>query len=254
MQTQYIVCLLLSVVLCAHPVYADEEAQEKGEEKTEEKGPWGQSGLSSPELGNLLRDIHVKYGPDTVSLLGSLLNATIYSGSVLTASVRVNDPEEREHKKFLVFRVETGIIFNTQTHNQSSRLTLLWAKILDKAFTQHDRLEVPADGVMIDMLYFQKSYPETDGIEKHVDEPGTVEEVKFYFPAEPLQAFLRKELPAPALLARSAIVVGNAAVTLVLPGHIEEEGAPTPGPTDKKLDSVKGPESPTLLHASAPQS
>lgn len=231
--------------LLVHPGYADEKNPAEEKNLSDKKNPWEKGSLSSPELGNLLRDLHVKYGPDTVSLLGSLLNATIYSGSVLTASVRVNDPEDRENKKFLVFRVETGIIFNTRTHNQSSRLIMLWTKIIDKAFAQHDTIQVPADGVMIDLLSYQKSYPESDDISQHVDEPGTIEEVKFYFPAEPLQAFLRKELPAPVLLARSAILVGNAAVTLVLPGHIEEEG---------KLDSAQRPvvpPPPTSPHAPA---
>ncbi|MGH7964015.1 MAG: hypothetical protein ACRERD_19705 [Candidatus Binatia bacterium] len=199
---------------------------------TDEKAPWAR-GLDSPELGKLLQELNQQYGPDAVALLGSLLNATIYSGSVLTATVRVHGTEMRQDGNFLIFRVETGIIFNSRTHNKTSRLTTLWAKILEKAFAQMTTMKVPADGVMVDLLYYQKSYPETDELHKHVDEPGTIEEAKFYFPVESLRAFLNQELPAPALLARTAVLVDNTPAPLILPGVAVEEAKQVSTRTEK---------------------
>lgn len=203
-------CLILLLLLATQKVHATED------------DPWA-SGLNSPELRNLLQELNQQYGADTVALLGSLLSATIYSGSVLTASVRVHGMEMRENGNFLIFRVETGMIFNSRTHNKTSRLTTLWAKILDKALSQLTTMKIPADGVMVDLLYYQKSYPETDDLYKHVDEPGTIEEAKFYFPIESLRAFLNQELPAPGLLSRAVVLVDNTPAPLILPGVAMEE-------------------------------
>jgi hypothetical protein len=181
--------------------------------------PWS-GGFSSPELVQLLRDLNLRYGPDTVSLVGSLLNAAVHSGSVLTATIRVEGNEARDGADFLVFRVETGIIFNTRTLNQTGQLTVLWDKVLYAALSKFESLELPADGVMIDLFYYKKSFPETDPLYEHVDEPGVLEEVKFYFPGKPLAAFLRKKLAAQTLLSQSVILIADTPVQLILPGVV----------------------------------
>src|SRR5262249_17894479 len=94
--------------------------------------PWG-GGTPPAELFKLLQDLDRQYGPDTVTLVSWLLDAATRSGSVLTASVQVSGNESREDVKFLVFQVDTGIIFNTQTVDQNGRLAVLWDKILAKA-------------------------------------------------------------------------------------------------------------------------
>ena len=169
-------------------------------------------GSLPPEVLKLLQDLNQQYGPDTVMLVGWLLDAATHSGAVLTASVRVNGNEARQDGTFLVFQVETGLIFNTRVLDQSGRLTMLWDKILVKAFVHLDTLQIPADGVMIDLLYHNKAFAETDDLSEHVDEPGPLEEAKFYFRGDPLRAFLSKELSPQALLARTQVFVNDAAV------------------------------------------
>jgi len=165
----------------------------------------------------LLQDLNHQYGPDAVTLVTWLLDAAARSGSVLTASVQVNGNETREDAKFLVFQVDTGIIFNTRTVDQNGRLAVLWEKILAKAFTHLETLQVPADGVVVNLLYHYKSFPETDALSEHVDEPGPVEEAKFYFRTDPLQAYLQKELSPQTLLARSQVLINDTPATLTLP-------------------------------------
>ncbi|MBI3301220.1 MAG: hypothetical protein HYZ72_03965, partial [Deltaproteobacteria bacterium] len=186
------------------------------EARPAEDVPWG-SGSPSPELFKLLQDLNRQYGADTVTLVSWLLDATTRSGSVLTASVRVNGNETREEATFLVFQVETGLIFNTRTLDQTGRLAVLWDKILSKAFVHLDTLRVPADGVMVDLLYHSKSFAETDDLSEHVDEPGPIEEAKFYFRADPLRAFLSKALSPQALLTRTSVLVNGTPVNFILP-------------------------------------
>jgi len=186
------------------------------ETRPEEGLPWG-GGAPPAELFKLLQDLNRQYGPDTVTLVSWLLDAATRSGSVLTASVQVNGNESREDVKFLVFQVDTGIIFNTRTVDQNGRLAILWDKILAKAFTHLETLRVPADGVMVNLLYHYQSFPETDNLSEHVDEPGPIEEAKFYFRTDPLRAYLSKELSPQILLSRSQVLINNTPAILTLP-------------------------------------
>jgi hypothetical protein len=163
----------------------------------------------SPELGKLLREINQKYGPDAVALISWLNDATIRSGSVLTATVGVTGKETKANGTFMVVQVETGIIFNTQKEDQTSRLRTLWEKILADAFSRLEDMRVPTDGVRVDLLSHCKSFVVTDALTDHMDEPGPIETVKFYFSGDPLRAYLRKQLPAQALLSGSTILVNE---------------------------------------------
>ncbi len=197
----WLVLFLLVIAREAHP---------------EEGLPWG-GGAPPAELFKLLQDLDHQYGPDTVTLVSWLLDAATRSGSVLTSSVQVNGSETREDAKFLVFQVDTGIIFNTRTVDQNARLAVLWEKILAKAFTHLETLRVPADGVMVNLLYHYKSFPETDDLSEHVDEPGPIEEAKFYFRTDPLRAFLSKELSPQTLLSRSQVLINDTPIIFTLP-------------------------------------
>ena len=174
---------------------------------------WQHESARSPELGKLLRELNQKYGPDTVSLLSWLNDATIRSGSVLTATVGITGQETKANTTFLVFQVETGIIFNTQKEDQTSRLRTLWEKILVDAFRHLDNMQVPTDGIRIDLLSHCKSFAVTDALTDHVDEPGPIENVKFYFSGDQLRAYLRKQLSAQALFSRTAVLVNDVPVT-----------------------------------------
>ena len=186
---------------------------------------WQHDNARSPELGKLLRELNQLYGPDTVSLLSWLNDASIRSGSVLTSAVRVDGKETKENVTFLVFHVETGIIFNTQKVDQTGRLITLWEKILADAFSHLEDLRVPTDGVRIDLLSHCKTFAETDDLADHVDEPGQLEDVKFYFPGDSLRTYLQKQLSAQALLSHTTVFVNDVPVTFSLPDKTQKTEA-----------------------------
>jgi hypothetical protein len=170
-----------------------------------------------PEVLKFLQELKRQYGPDTVALVSWLLDAANHSGSILTTAVKVTGNETRENGSFLGFWVDTGLILNDQTTDQHGRLSVMWEKILEKSFLHMDTLQIPADGVMVNLVYHHKPFPETDDLIDHVDEPGSIEEAKFYFSGEPLRAFLKKELSSHDLLSRTHVFVDNQPVMFTLP-------------------------------------
>jgi hypothetical protein len=189
---------------------------------SDDERPWNSD--RSPELGKLLRELNQLYGPDTVSLLSWLNDASIHHRrSVLTATVRVDGKEMRENLSFLTFTVETGVIFNTQTTDQPQRLADLWQTVLAKALSHFETFAVPTDGIMIDLLSHCKEFPEQDDLANHVDDPGPVEEIKFYFPGEMLRGYLGKKLSAQELLNKTHILINGAPTTWRLPEHAADK-------------------------------
>jgi hypothetical protein len=191
---------------------------------------WQHESARSPELGKLLRELNQKYGPDTVSLLSWLNDATIRSGSVLTTTVGVTGQETKANTTFLVIQVETGIIFNTQKEDQTSRLRTLWEEILMDAFSHIEDIRMSTDGVRIDLLSHCKSFAVTDALADHIDEPGPIENVKFYFSGDPLRAYLHKQLPAQALFSRTTILVNEVPASFSPAGNAPKTEARAPHP------------------------
>ena len=180
--------------------------------------PWNPD--RSPELGKLLRELNQLYGADTVSLLSWLNDASIrHKRSVLTATVRVDGKENRDNLSFLIFKVETGVIFNTQKDDQVGRLIDLWEQVLAKAFSHFETFTVPTDGIMIDLLSYCKAIAEKDALADHVDEPGVLEEVKFYFPTALLRAYLEKKISGQTLLQGAVVIVNGTVTPIVFPGE-----------------------------------
>ncbi len=187
--------------------------------------PWNPD--RSPELGKLLRELNQLYGPDTVSLLSWLNDASIHHRhSVLTTTVRVDGKETRNNLSFLIFKVETGVIFNTRTTDQPQRLANLWETVLAKALSRFETFTVPTDGIMIDVRSHCKTFAERDALADHVDDPGLVEEVKFYFVGELLRAYLGKKLSAQELLGKTQILINGTPATWRLPENaaIKQDG------------------------------
>jgi hypothetical protein len=182
---------------------------------TDEEPSFGAGSTPPPEVLKFLQEMKRQYGPDTVALVSWLLDAANHSGSALTTSIRVNGNETKDNTTFLVILVDTGLILNEQTIDQQGRLLTIWERILTKAFARMDTIQVPADGVMVDILYHHKSFPETDSLADHVDEPGPIEEAKFYVTSNHLRAFMKKEMSSQDLLSRTQVFVSDQPIILI---------------------------------------
>lgn len=181
----------------------------------DEEPSFGAGSTPPPEVLKFLQKMKRQYGPDTVALVSWLLDAANRSGSVLTTSIEVKGNETKDNATFLVISVDTGLLLNTQTTDQHKRLLTVWEKILTTAFARMDTIQVPADGVMIDLLYHHKAFPETDSLADHVDEPGPIEEAKFYITSNYLRAFMKKEMSAQDLLSRTQVFVSDQPIILI---------------------------------------
>ena len=168
-------------------------------------------------LSELLEDLHQKYGPDTIALLGRLLDTATRSGGLRTASVEITGEETREGQTFLTFQVETGLVLNSRLLSQTDQLGVLWTKIVAKAFAAFPALQFPTDGVLIALRYHNKSYTTREELYKGIDEPGAAGQAKFFFLEESLQAFLDGEVSAQELLTQATVLVNDSPVTLLLP-------------------------------------
>jgi hypothetical protein len=177
---------------------------------------FGAGATPPPEVLKFLQEMKRQYGPDTVALVSWLLDAANHSGSVLTTAVKVTGNETKENSSFLVFWVDTGLILNENTTDQYGRLLAIWETILEKSFLHMDTIQVPADGVMVNLVYHHKSFPETDDLMEHTDEPGPIEEAKFYFAGDPLRAFMRKELSSQDLISRTHVIVDDKPIVFSL--------------------------------------
>lgn len=180
----------------------------------DEEPPFGAGSTPPPEVLKFLQEMKKQYGPDTVALVSWLLDATNHSGSVLTSSIKVNGNETKDNTTFLAIAIDTGLILNEQTVDQHGRLLTVWERILTKAFAHMDTIQVPADGVMVSLLYHHKSFPETDSLADHVDEPGPIEEAKFYVTSDHLRAFMSKNLSSQDLLSHTQVFIGDTPIIL----------------------------------------
>ncbi|MGE0821085.1 MAG: hypothetical protein AB7G75_26220 [Candidatus Binatia bacterium] len=205
-----------------------------------EDTPWDST--RSPELGKLLRELSALYGTDTVALLSQLNDASIHhQSSVLTATVSIPGQESSNNATFLTFRVETGIIFNTRAAEQADRLSSLWQHLLERAFSHFDTLTIPTDGVLVDLISHCKAIAEGEQLVDHVDDPGPVEDVKFYFLGDPLRAYLGKKLSAAELIQGSVILVNDVPVKWALPAPATE--ATLPNDSNNRVGEILSPDS-----------
>ena len=183
--------------------------------------PWNRS--LPPGLSELLQDIHKKYGPDAVALLGRLLDTATRSGGILTSSVEVQGTEtqgqsqDQTEQTFLVFHVETGLVFHSNESTQPDRLLTLWKKIIAQSFASFHQLKFPTDGVLISLRYHHKVYANQDELYDAIDEPGTEVQAKFYFLGTSLAAFLKEEISAQELLTQAKILADSSPIDLQLP-------------------------------------
>lgn len=171
------------------------------------------AGQSLPaEIVALLKETRETYGADALFLQLQLLHQVIHAGSILTAGVRVRGVEPHRAHRYLVFFVETGIIFNSRETHRRQRVNQLWTEIVTPVLERLKSCDVPADGVAVELLYSHRPYRDVAELENTATEdPGRYQQLDVYLLRDDILAFLQKKIDGRKLFSRSEARVEAAA-------------------------------------------
>jgi hypothetical protein len=177
---------------------------------------------SHADILNAMQDVRRKYGSDAVMLEGHLLGQAVRSGAVGETTVSVGGFEERGGKRFLTFKVDTGIIFNDRDIGAASRPGRLWKDVAEASLRKFRSLTVPADGIALTLSYaHRESLDEADLRGRRHEEPGKSEAVVFYLLLPDVGDLVADRITGEQLIERSKVLLNGAPARVLL-------GAPTP--------------------------
>jgi hypothetical protein len=181
------------------------------------------------DVTRLLRKVRMRHGEDAVVIQTHLLLNAMQKGSVLTTGVRVDRVEEARGKRYLVFVLETGFVFDDSTRDRAARAQILWATIMEPTLARlQDGLQVhKADGMMVQMQYFHRPYRSADELRAHIQEPGTSEEARFYVLSSDVDDVLHGKVSPRTLLAQTRTTINGADLPVAPPAG---DTILTPGP------------------------
>ncbi len=171
-----------------------------------------------------LRDVQSQYGADAVMIEGHLLAHAIQGGSILEAVVSVAGTEERGGKKFLAFKVDTGIIYNDQEIAAPGRTARVWRDIAEATLRKFRTLTLPADGIVLIIGYSHKPYLDEADLRARLNEGhGAPEVAAFYLSLSDVAELMAERISAQQLIDRSTVLLDGMPVRLTI-------DAPTPAP------------------------
>jgi len=179
------------------------------------------------DVTRLLRKIRQRYGEDAVVIQTHLLLNAMNNGSVLATGVRVDKLEEQEGHRYLAFALETGMVFDDATRDETQRIRILWMNVLEPTLAHlKDEVRLRAEGIVVRAQYHHRPYRSADDLRASIDKPGTSEETSFYLSMADLDALVRKTVTLRELATRARVTVDGASRTLAM---WQGEQAP-PGP------------------------
>jgi hypothetical protein len=173
-------------------------------------------GSASPnDVVRALRKVRHHYGDDAIVLETQLLMNAMQSGSVRGTGVRVDGVRTHDdRKKYLVFVVDTGLVFDSATRDETTRIHLVWEKIMVPTLARLQALRVPADGIKVEMRYHHRPYRSHAELRASLDEVGTPEETDFYVLVPDIDALAAQSETPHSLLTRAKVTVDGAPRTV----------------------------------------
>jgi hypothetical protein len=180
-----------------------------------------QSGIRKEILASL-HDVQRKYGKDAVMMEGQLLGQVIRSGSIVDAVISIPGVEEHGGRRYVAFKVETGIIYNDHELIAAARPVRVWADIVEPSLRKFKTLDLPADGVALLFAYTHKEYADEADLRAHLHEsPGDAESVAFYVLSSDVTELTAERITGQQFIDRATVLVNGSPTRLVLE-------APTP--------------------------
>ena len=208
------VTLALVFVLCPMAAHADDGPT------TPPAADPTEPGMPRQEILQTLHDVQRQYGGDAVLLEGRLLGQAIRSGSILEATIAVSGIEELGGKRFVTFRLQTGIIYNDRSGRDATaagRAAHLWSDIVEVSLRQFRTLVVPADGIAVLLEYAHKPYADESDLRSHLNEGrGEPETAAVYLLLPDITALTDNHVTAQQLLDRSVVLIDGKPVHLVV--------------------------------------
>ena len=184
--------------------------------------PPPEAGTTHQEIVDALHDLQRKYGSDAVLMEGHLLGQAVRSGSMLEAVISVTGVEERNGKRFLAFKLETGIIYNDRELAPHERSARAWTDIVEATLRKFHKPSVPADGIAVLVSYTHKPYTDLSDLRAHLNEGhGEPEALAFYVLVPDIVELNADRITAQQLIDRSTFLLNGEPARLLL-------GTPTP--------------------------
>jgi hypothetical protein len=176
----------------------------------------GQSGISK-EILNSLKDVQRRYGKDAVMMEGQLLGQAIRSGSIVDAVISIPGIEERDGRRYLVFKLDTGIIYNDREITMAARPIRLWTDVVEPSLRKFQTLNLPADGVGLIVAYAHKEYTDEADLRAHLHESsGEPESVTFYVLSSDVAELTANRITPQQAVDRAVVLVNGSPRHLVL--------------------------------------
>jgi len=169
-----------------------------------------------------------KYGSDAALLQGLLLTHSLQGEAVLTTESTIVGFEESEGRKYLGFRVESGVVLNDKTMDRDQRLERIWHVVLERTLMKYPKFSAPADGLAVEIRYNHRPYERLSEVAQTDDDVGAAERAKFYLLTADLDEFLARRMGPQDFLGRSRILVDEKPVKLV-PTEVSMPPRPEPG-------------------------
>lgn len=186
------------------------------------------------EVVQALQDVQRNYGADAVMMEGHLIGQAIRGGSIVEAEVSVPGIEERDGKRFLTFKIETGIIYNDREITPAVRPARMWSDVVEATLRKFHALTLPADGIALRCGYTHKPYVDEADVRAHLSEGrGAPEAAAFYLLLSDVTELMSNHITGQQLADRSIVLVDGTPMHIVL-----ESPTPTPAPDARRKEDM----------------
>jgi hypothetical protein len=179
----------------------------------------------------LMRQNKEKYGDDAALLQGLLLTHSLQGKAVLSTESTILGFEEVEGKKYVAFRLESGVVLNDKALDRDQRLERMWHVVLERTLLHYPNFRAPADGLAVEIRYNHRPYEQIADLYEDEDE-GVIERAKFYMLSPDLTDFLAHRIGPQDFLTRSRVLLDDQPVSVRL-SEVLLPSKPEPQPAEK---------------------
>jgi hypothetical protein len=179
--------------------------------------PDAEQSILRKEILRSLHDVERQYGRDAVMMEGQFLGQAIRSGSIVDAVISIPGFEERDGRRYLTVKLETGIIYNDRELAAATRPVRVWSDIVEPSLRKFQALNLPAEGVALVLTYAHKDYVDEADLRAHLrDSPGDPESVAFYILNPDVAELSANRITAQQLIDRGTVLLNGSPTHLVL--------------------------------------